>query len=60
MALDRTSILPTFRRKLDAARRIVEATRGDVATDLRRMSLEKALRDVERRLESMPKKSKRG
>jgi translin len=59
MALDRTSILPNFRRKLDAARRIVEATRGDVATDLRRISLEKALRDVERRLESMPKKSKR-
>jgi translin len=60
MALDRTSILPNFRRKLDAARRIVEATRGDVATDLRRMSLEKALRSVERKLESMPKKSKRG
>jgi predicted translin family RNA/ssDNA-binding protein len=59
MALDRTSILPNFRRKLDASRRIVEATRGDVATDLRRMSLEKALRDVERRLESMPNKSKR-
>jgi len=60
MSLDRTSILPSFRRKLDAARRIVEATRGDVATDLRRMSLEKALRSVERKLESTPKKSKRG
>jgi translin len=60
MSLDRTSILPNFRRKLDAARRIVEATRGDVATDLRRMSLEKALRNVERKLESTPKKSKRG
>ena len=60
MSLDRTSILPNFRRKLDAARRIVEATRGDVATDLRRMSLEKALRSVERKLESTPKKSKRG
>jgi translin len=60
MSLDRTSILPNFRRKLDAARRIVETTRGDVATDLRRMSLEKALRSVERKLESTPKKSKRG
>jgi len=59
MSLDRTSILPNFRRKLDADRRIVEATRGDVATDLRRMSLEKALRSVERRLESSAK-TKRG
>ncbi len=58
MSLDRTSILPNFRRKLDAARRILETTRGDVATDLRRVSLEKALRGVERRLGS--KGSKRG
>jgi translin len=50
MSFDRTSILPNFRRKLDAARRIVETTRGDVATDLRRISLEKALRSVERKL----------
>ena len=50
MALDHTSILPNFRRKLDADRRILEATRGDVATDLRRVSLEKALRSVERKL----------
>jgi translin len=59
MALDRTSILPNFRRKLDAARRIVEATRGDVATDLRRVSLEKALRSVERKLGASVK-AKRG
>ncbi len=58
MSLDRTSILPNFRRKLDAARRILETTRGDVATDLRRVSLEKALRGVERKLGS--KVSKRG
>jgi len=57
MSLDHTSILPNFRRKLDADRRILEATRGDVATDLRRVSLEKALRSVERKL---PKGSKRG
>ena len=50
MSLDRTSILPNFRHKLDAARRILETTRGDVATDLRRASLEKALRGVERKL----------
>jgi translin len=60
MSLDRTSILPNFRRKLDAARRIVEATRGDVATDLRRVSLERALRSVERKLGSRAKGSKRG
>jgi translin len=59
MSLDRTSILPNFRRKLDAARRILETTRGDVATDLRRVSLEKALRSVERKFGSV-KGSKRG
>ena len=58
MSLDRTSILPNFRHKLDAARRILETTRGDVATDLRRVSLEKALRSVERRLGSKTKGSK--
>lgn len=60
MTLERTSILPNFRRKLDADRRILEATRGDVATDLRRISLEKALRSVERRLGPERKASKRG
>jgi translin len=60
MSLDRTSILPNFRRKLDAARRILEATRGDVATDLRRVSLERALRSVERRLGSSGRGFKRG
>ena len=59
MSLDRTSILPNFRRKLDADRRILEATRGDVATDLRRVSLEKALHSVERKLGSSGK-AKRG
>jgi translin len=60
MSIDRTSILPNFRRKLDAARRIVETTRGDVATDLRRVSLEKALRSVEGKLVPSIKGSKRG
>ena len=57
-ALDRTSIIPNFRRKLDADRRIVEATRGDVASDLRRGSLEKAVRSLEKQLGSAS--SKRG
>jgi translin len=60
MSFDRTSILPNFRRKLDAVRRIVETTRGDVATDLRRVSLEKALRSVERKLGASTKSTKRG
>ncbi len=60
MSLDRTSILPNFRRKLDAARRILETTRGDVATDLRRVSLERALRSVERKFGSTTRASKRG
>ena len=58
-SLDRTSILPNFRRKLDAARRILEATRGDVASDMRRVSLEKAVRSLERRLGSNAR-AKRG
>jgi translin len=58
MSLDRTSILPNYRHKLDAARRILESTRGDVATDIRRVSLEKALRSVEHKLGSRVKGSK--
>jgi len=60
MSLDRTSILPNYRHKLDAARRILETTRGDVATDLRRVSLERALRNVERKLGPNVKESKSG
>ena len=59
-SLDRTSILPNFRRKLDAARRILETTRGDVASDMRRVSLEKAVRSLERRLGSTSPRIKRG
>ena len=58
-SLDRTSILPNFRRKLDAARRILETTRGDVASDMRRVSLEKAVRSLERRLGSTTSRTKR-
>jgi len=58
MSLDRASILPNFRHKLDAARRILETTRGDVATDLRRVSLEKALRSVDRKLGAKTRESR--
>jgi translin len=60
MSLDRTSILPNYRHKLDAARRILETTRGDVTTDLRRVSLEKALKNVDRKLGSRTRGSKSG
>jgi len=46
LALDHTAIVPTFRVKADAARRIIESTRGDVITEIRRMSLEKAIRSL--------------
>ena len=59
-SLDRTSILPNFRRKLDAARRILETTRGDVASDMRRVSLEKAVRSLERKLGPESSRVKRG
>lgn len=44
LTLDHTAIVPTFRVKADAARRIIESTRGDVITEIRRMSLEEAIR----------------
>jgi len=53
--LNHTAIVPTFRVKMDAARRIIETTRGDVVTEVRRFSLEQALTGLERRLASRSK-----
>ncbi len=53
--LNHTSTIPTFRVKMDAARRIIETTRGDVVTEVRRYSLEKALDRLEKRLTSRSK-----
>ena len=53
-SLEHTAIVPTFRVKMDSARRIIEATRGDVVTEVRRYSLEKALSRLENRLGSRP------
>ncbi len=50
--LEHTAIVPTFRVKMDSARRIIEATRGDVVTEVRRYSLEKALNRLEKRIGS--------
>jgi len=53
--LERTSIIPTFRVKMDAARRIIESTRGDVVTEVRRYSLEQAIDRLDKRLGSRSK-----
>jgi translin len=50
LSLDRTSIIPTFRRKMDVAKKLVEATRADVIADTRRVSLEKAIKNLEKRM----------
>jgi len=48
-ALDETYMLvPGLRRKCDNARRIIEATRGDVTQEIRRSTLEKYLKRFER------------
>lgn len=51
-SLEHTSIVPTFRVKLDVARKVIESTRGDVVTEVRRYSLEQALDRVGKRLSS--------
>lgn len=53
--LEHTSIIPTFRVKMDAARRIIESTRGDVVTEVRRYSLEQAIDRLDKRLSSRTK-----
>lgn len=53
--LDHASIIPTFRVKMDAARRIIESTRGDVVNEVRRHSLERALDRLGKRLDPTSK-----
>jgi translin len=53
--LEHTSIIPTFRVKMDADRRIIESTRGDVVTEVRRFALEQSLDRLERRLSASSK-----
>jgi predicted translin family RNA/ssDNA-binding protein len=48
--LEHTAIIPTFRVKMDVARKIIESTRGDVVTEVRRYALEQALDRVGKRL----------
>lgn len=49
MAMDEAYMLvPGLRRKCDVARRIIEATRGDITQEVRRSLLEKKLKDFEK------------
>jgi len=50
LSLDRTSIVPTFRRKMDVAKKLVEATRADVVADIRRSSLEETMKNLQKRM----------
>jgi translin len=45
-SLDHTAILPTFRHKMDIARKLIESTRGDVVTETRRLSLENTIKNL--------------
>ncbi len=44
--------IPGLRRKCDVARRVIEATRGDVTTEVRRTVLNNALKELHKILES--------
>jgi translin len=49
MAMDEAYMLvPGLRRKCDTARRVIEATRGDVTQEIRRSTLEKYLKRFEK------------
>ncbi|MEM2972293.1 MAG: hypothetical protein QW270_07750 [Candidatus Bathyarchaeia archaeon] len=51
MAMDEAYMLvPGLRRKCDMARRIIEATRGDITQEVRRTALEKSLKSLEKRI----------
>jgi translin len=45
-SIDHTAIIPTFRHKMDIARKLIESTRGDVVTEIRRLSLENTVKDL--------------
>jgi translin len=49
-SIDHTAIVSGFRPKMDAARRIIESTRGDVVSESRKLMLENALKDFEERV----------
>ena len=61
LALDEAYMLvPGLRHKSDTARRIIEATRGDVTLEIRRKSLEDYLKKFQPAKRSTKRKSKKG
>jgi len=61
MAMDEAYMLvPGLRRKCDIARRIIEATRGDITQEVRRSSLERCLKEFEKFMRKKAKGSKKG
>jgi len=49
-SINHTAIIPNFRHKMDTARKLIEVTRGDVVSEVRRLSLETALKHFEKKL----------
>ena len=49
-SIDHTRIISGFRHKMDTARKLIEITRGDVVNEFRRLSLENALKSLEKSL----------
>jgi translin len=49
-------LVPGLRRKCDIARRVIEATRGDVTIEARRRLLENSIRELKQTLEAEKKK----
>jgi len=45
------TLIPELRRKCDVARRLIELTMGEIATEARRSSLEKSIKLLEKRIE---------
>ena len=61
LALDEAYMLvPGLRHKSDTARRIIEATRGDITLEIRRKSLEDALKQFQPAKHSPQAQSKKG
>ena len=43
-------LVPGLRRKCDVARRVIEATRGDLTVEARRRSLERSIKELEKKI----------
>lgn len=52
------SVAPELRRKCDIARHVIEATIGDVATETRRISLERSIKLLEKKIDGSAVKAK--